>query len=538
MTAQQLKNSILQMAVQGKLVPQDPNDEPASVLLERIRAEKERLIKEKKIKREKNPSVIFKGADNTPYEKTGDEVRSLADEVPFDIPDSWEWVRLIAICEYIQRGKSPKYSPIKKYPVVAQKCNQWSGFSIEKAQFIEPDSLSSYGSERLLQDNDLMWNSTGLGTLGRMAIYKTSANPYELAVADSHVTVIRPLKQFVLPEYLYYYFANPTVQSVIEDQADGTTKQKELATATIKAYLTPIPPLKEQRRILAKLSEVLPVVNSYGAVYDETAAMQEAFPERLKKSILQEAVQGKLVPQDPSDEPAEALLERIRAEKQRLIKEGKIKKDKHESVIFRRDNSHYEKRGSEEVCIDDEIPFEIPENWAWARLSSFGVFSSGKTPSMSNPQFWNGYVPWVTSKDMKRPVITDSEMHISELAAATMQLYPAGTLLLVARSGILKRLLPLCKLGIDSTINQDIKAFSLYDIELSEWLFYGIKAFEPFILKELVKSVTTVESLKFDEFAAMLIPVPPLSEQRRIIAAIKTAMNLLTPLSSNPLFSL
>ena len=254
----------------------------------------------------------LKGADNTPYEKIDGEVRSLADEVPFEIPDSWEWVRLIDVCEYIQRGKSPKYSPIKKYPVVAQKCNQWSGFSIEKAQFIEPNSLSSYGPERLLQDNDLMWNSTGLGTLGRMAIYKTAANPYKLAVADSHVTVIRPLKQFVLPEYLYYYFANPSVQSVIEDQADGTTKQKELATATIKAYLTPIPPLDEQRRILAKLSEVLPVVKNYGVVYDETTAMQEAFPESLKKSILQEAVQGKLVPQDPSDEPAEALLERIR----------------------------------------------------------------------------------------------------------------------------------------------------------------------------------------------------------------------------------
>ena len=438
MTAQQLKNSILQMAVQGKLVPQDPNDEPASVLLERIRAEKERLIKEKKIKREKNPSVIFKGADNTPYEKIGDEVRSLADEVPFDIPDSWEWVRLIAICEYIQRGKSPKYSPIKKYPVVAQKCNQWSGFSIEKAQFIEPDSLSSYGPERLLQDNDLMWNSTGLGTLGRMAIYKTAVNPYELAVADSHVTVIRPLKQFVLPEYLYYYFANPTVQSVIEDQADGTTKQKELATATIKAYLTPIPPLKEQRRILAKLSEVLPVVNSYGAVYDETAAMQEAFPERLKKSILQEAVQGKLVPQDPSDEPAEALLERIRAEKQRLIKEGKIKKDKHESVIFRRDNSHYEKRGSEEVCIDDELPFDIPSTWMWSRLSSIvtvlgdgihgtPVYSAnGTTAFINGNNLQDGKI--VIKPDTKRVTDEEASKHKRCLTKDTVLLSINGTI--------------------------------------------------------------------------------------------------------------
>lgn len=302
--------------------------------------------------------------------------------------------------------------------------------------------------------------------------------------------------------------------------------------------LIPIPPVAEQHRIVSAIDSVNMPLCEYGSKEETLRILNTSFPENLKKSILQEAVQGKLVPQDPSDEPAEALLERIRVEKQQLIKEGKVKKDKRESVIFRRDNSHYEKRGSEEVCIDDEIPFEIPESWAWARLSSFGVFSSGKTPSMSNPLFWNGNVPWVTSKDMKRPVITDSEMHISELAAATMQLYPAGTLLLVARSGILKRLLPLCKLGIDSTINQDIKAFSLYDIKLSEWLFYGIKAFEPFILKELVKSVTTVESLKFDEFAAMLIPVPPLSEQRRIIDAIKTAMNLLTPLSSNPLFSL
>jgi type I restriction enzyme, S subunit len=246
MTAQQLKNSILQMAVQGKLVPQIPSDEPASVLLERIRAEKEKLIKAGKIKKEKNPSVIFRGSDNLPYEKTSKGIRCIADEIPFEIPDSWEWVCLEQICEYIQRGKSPKYSPIKKYPVIAQKCNQWSGFSIEKAQFIAPETIEAYSPERFLRDRDLLWNSTGLGTLGRMAIYKNELNPYGIAVADSHVTVIR-LSALVLPEFFFLYFANPSVQSVIEEQADGTTKQKELSRNTVRSYWTPLPPLAEQK---------------------------------------------------------------------------------------------------------------------------------------------------------------------------------------------------------------------------------------------------------------------------------------------------
>ena len=507
MTAQQLKNSILLMAVQGKLVPQDPNDEPASVLLERIHAEKERLIKEKKIKREKNPSVIFKGADNTPYEKIGDEVRSLADEVPFDIPDSWEWVRLIDVCEYIQRGKSPKYSPIKKYPVVAQKCNQWSGFSIEKAQFIEPNSLSSYGPERLLQDNDLMWNSTGLGTLGRMAIYKTTANPYELAVADSHVTVIRPLKQFVLPEYLYYYFANPSVQSVIEDQADGTTKQKELATATIKAYLTPIPPLDEQRRILAKLSEVLPVVKNYGVVYDETTAMQEAFPESLKKSILQEAVQGKLVPQDPSDEPAEALLERIRVEKQRLIKEGKIKKNKHESVIFRRDNSHYEKLDGVERCIDDEPPFEIPENWCWVRFGTALVNRDAER------------IPLSVSQREKLDKKYDYYGASGVIDKVDRYLFDKP-LLLVGEDGanLLLRSKPIAFIAsgqywvnnhahvIDAVAGVDLRYIALF-INATNLAPYVTGTAQPKMNQEKLNSI--------------LVPLPPTNEQRRIVSAFE-----------------
>ena len=227
-----LKKAVLQEAIQGKLVPQDPNDEPASVLLERIREEKLRLLKEGKLKKKDiTDSVIFKGEDNRYYERVGAQVSCIEDDIPFSIPDTWCWARLDTICTYIQRGKSPKYSPIKKYPVIAQKCNQWSGFSIDKALFIEPDSLSSYAKERFLQNGDLMWNSTGLGTLGRMAIYFSELNPYELAVADSHVTVIRPLRSYVLSQYLYYYFASETVQSVIEDKADGSTKQKELSTS-------------------------------------------------------------------------------------------------------------------------------------------------------------------------------------------------------------------------------------------------------------------------------------------------------------------
>ncbi|MCI6169375.1 MAG: restriction endonuclease subunit S [Muribaculaceae bacterium] len=257
-----LKKSILQEAIQGKLVPQIESEGTAQELLEQIKAEKQKLVKKGKLKKSAlNDSVIFKGDDNKYWEKSEDRAVCIDEEIPFEIPSNWVWVRLDDICSFIHRGKSPKYSPIKKYPVVAQKCNQWVGFSIEKAKFIEPQSITSYNSEYFLQDRDLMWNSTGLGTLGRMAIYYTLLNPYELAVADSHVTVIRPYKTYIVSEYLYYYFASNTVQSVIEDKSDGSTKQKELATKTVKSYLVPLPPFAEQLRIVQKIKSVTSIMS-------------------------------------------------------------------------------------------------------------------------------------------------------------------------------------------------------------------------------------------------------------------------------------
>ena len=372
MNGKQLKNSILQWAIQGKLVPQDPNDEPASVLLDKIRQEKERLIKEKKIKRDKNASIIYRGEDNSYYEKilaTG-EVKCIDEEIPFEIPTSWSWARLMNVSIYIQRGKSPKYSPIKKYPVVAQKCNQWAGFSIDKAQFIEPGTLSKYAAERILQDEDLMWNSTGLGTLGRMAVYYARLNPYELAVADSHVTVIRLFKPFMSPLFFYFYFASPTVQSVIEDKSDGSTKQKELSTTTVCNYLVPIPPRNEQTRIISKVTSLLPVIEKYGTQQEKLDKLNRTINEQIKKSVLQEAIQGKLVPQNASEGTAQELLEQIKTEKLKLVKEGKLKKSAlNDSVIFRGDdNKYYEKIGKKCVDITEEIPFPIPANWQWVRI--------------------------------------------------------------------------------------------------------------------------------------------------------------------------
>lgn len=232
--------------------------------------------------------------------------------------------------------------------------------------------------------------------------------------------------------------------------------------------------------------------------------------EELRRAVLQAAIQGKLTQQLPEDGNAETLLSQIKEKKEKLIKEKKIKKEKAFSPISKA-----------------EIPFEIPDNWTWCVLTDVGNFSSGKTPDMTNKDYWeNGIVNWTTSKDMKNRYLSESQLKISKKAAETMRLYPAGTLLMVVRSGILKRALPLCVLTQTSTINQDLKAFDIFIPQMSEYLYCVLKGLEPDILLNYTKRVTTVDSLKFDEFSQQMpVPLPPLSEQHRIVARVEELMS-------------
>ncbi|WP_138308472.1 restriction endonuclease subunit S [Flavonifractor plautii] len=527
MTAQQLKNSILLMAVQGKLVPQDSNDEPASVLLERIHAEKERLIKEKKIKREKNPSVIFKGADNTPYEKNGDEVRPLADEVPFDIPDSWEWVRLGELFQH-NTGKALNAAnctgQLKQYITTSNlywdrfelnnlKEMYFSESEIEKCTVIKGDLLVCEG-----------------GDIGRASIWSYD---YPMCI-QNHIHRLRAYVP-LCTRFFYYLFDLYKHIGWIGGKGIGI---QGLSSNAIHSLLFPLPPLAEQHRIVETIDKLQPYTDAYADVESTLDTLNTTFPERLKKSILQEAVQGKLVPQDSSDEPAEALLERIRAEKQRLIKEGKIKKDKHESVIFRRDNSHYEKRGSEEVCIDDEIPFEVPPSWAFIRLDDIGIYRKGPFgSSLTKSIFVPKGADTVKVYEQKNAIQKDHTLgtyyitrqyYESKMRSFTVE--PGD--ILVSCAGTIGETYVLpeqIELGI---INQALMRMTIFaPIDLDYFLLYF-----DYVLKQTAKESSKGSAIKnippFEIFKKLILPLPPLEEQKRIVEKVRELESLCNSLCS------
>ena len=527
MTAQQLKNSILQMAVQGKLVPQDPSDEPASVLLERIRAEKEQLIKQKKIKREKNPSYIFRGADNTPYEKIGNnEPVSIADEVPFEIPDTWEWVRFSNLVNY-SMGKTPprkeeEYWNKPIYPWISI-ADMVSGGTITSTK----EKVNAYAAEKTFKSKIVP-----AGTLimsFKLTVGKTSI----LGIDAFHNEAIISIFPFVDDQKAttsYLFKILPLV--ALTGEAKTAIKGNTLNSDSLDNLLIPLPPIKEQVRIARKLEELAPWMAQYESTVKGSRELEATFPEQLKKSILQMAVQGKLVPQDPADEPASVLLERIRAEKQRLIKEGKIKKDKHESVIFRRDNSHYEKCGSETICIDDEVQFDIPQSWGLIRLNDIGdyrkgPFGSSLTKSMFVPQSENSVKVYeqknAIQKDHKlgsyyiRREYYDSKMSGFTVLPGDIIVSCAGT---IGETYIMPDDI---ELGI---INQALMRMRIFaPIDLDYFLLYF-----DYVIKQEARDNSKGSAIKnippFDVFKRMLFPVPPIEEQKRIVNQVRLIIQL------------
>ena len=524
MTGQQLKNSILQMAVQGKLVPQDPNDEPASVLLERIRKEKEQLIKDGKIKKEKNSSYIFRGADNLPYEKVGNnEPVCITDEVPFDIPDSWEWVRLGSIVSVLGGKRIPAGRKLTKENsghTYIRVSDMKDGYISKDDLHYVPEDIFPNISKYIINKEDVF--ITVAGTIGRVGKI-----PPELDGSNLTENADRLVFSLINQDWLIKTLQSDLVQNQI---ANATTKvgQPKLAIARIENILVALPPILEQYRIVSKVEEILALVDQYEVAYSEVNSLNNSFSDLLKKSILQEAVQGKLVPQDPNDEPASVLLERIRAEKQALIKAGKIKKDKNESVIFRRDNSHYEKLNGIERCIDDEIPFEIPNNWEWITLKMVAISSLGKTLDKAKNQ--GEFKPYLCSinvywSGINLSTVKEARFEKDELSKYCLK---EGDLL-ICEGGDVGR----------SAIWRDNREM-YYQNALHRVRFFGGISPDYFhmilecyknnkILEENSKGMT-IKHLVQSSLNSIYFPLPPLKEQHRIVATYKSILPALEQL--------
>ncbi len=458
---------------------------------------------------------------NLPYEKIGNnEPVCIADEVPFEIPDSWEWVRLkdIAIKE-IKRGKSPKYGTSGTVYVFAQKCNvKTGGIDISLSKFLDMNTFGKYPEEEYMQDGDIVINSTGNGTLGRIGVFCDSDRINDnIIVPDSHVAVVRIAKT-ICREYLFY--ALKYYQPYLEKLGEGSTNQTELKPNVIADLFIPLPPIEEQKKIVDKLLPVLNLSDKYGETEKILKDYNAKFPNELKKSILQEAVQGKLVPRNENDEPASVLLERIRAEKDALIKSGKIKKDKNEIIIFRRDNSHYEKRDLEEVCIDDELPFEIPESWEWVRLGTMINIQRGASPRpKGSPEYWsNERTPhhWIKISDITKytsnNALYDTDEFLTDLGS-TKSVFVDEDYLITAASGSLGKI---AKLSISGYIYDGLMCMCFKDTSLNkDYIMILIQTMVEYLMA--VSTGTAWKNITTDILKNLLIPLPPLEEQKHIV---------------------
>lgn len=477
---EQFKRRILDLAIRGKLVPQDPNDESASVLLERIREERAELVKTGKIKKDKQPSRIVIGSDGAAYEK-------LTSPPPFRIPKNWLWVQMDSISESINVGiviRPKRYYTSKDEGTPAfRNCNIQGG-SIDDSEWVylkataakeNPRSVVRYGDVLIARS----------GNAGNCCVVPKTYSGY----GAIDVIIARPLLKFVSPDFLAVNLCAASTQTMLASISRGVALS-HLGVTTISSLPMPLPPLTEQKRIVAKVKELFAIADSLGVAADglENAA------KRLDKKILDLAIRGKLVPQDPNDEPASEFVKRIAA-------------------------SHRSPCKNQSEPIDP--PFVIPQSWEWVRLNELGVFCGGHTPSTSNPKLWGGDILWVSSKDMKSKYIDDTQIKVTRLGAEELNVLKPGTLLMCTRSGILRRVFPVAIARRELTINQDQRALTLWLPEMIEYVYLTLKSLESIILSDYKKSGTTVESIIWNKFVDLPIPLPPLNEQKRIVKRVE-----------------
>ena len=512
MNGKQLKNSILQWAIQGKLVPQDPNDEPASVLLEKIRQEKERLIKEKKIKRDKNASIIYRGEDNSYYEKllaTG-EVKCIDEEIPFEIPKGWEWCRLNDLALY---RKGPFGSSLTKSMFVAksnqsvkvyeqknaiQKNFRLGDYYISKKKF---EAMQSF----IVKPNDIIVSCAG--TIG-----ETYLLPLDAPVGIINQALMRvTLFDLSMAEYWQMYFAYMLLNEA-QMKGAGSAIKNIPPFEYLKAVLVPVPPLSEQTRLVERYNLLLSLIAKYESEADKLNCLNLNIYDKLKKSVLQEAIQGKLVPQIASEGTAQELLEQIKEEKLKLVKEGKLKKPAlNDSVIFRGDdNKYYEQIGKKCLDITDEIPFDIPENWQWIKLDQGISLLSGRDLEPSQYNDLHHGIPYITGASN----FVNSNLIINRWTEAPITISNKGDLLLTCKGTIGS--MAFNDIG-QIHIARQVMAITSYGIDLKY-----IKCFLQSNLSILEKNANSmIPGISRSTLLGMLFPLPPFKEQQRIVAQIE-----------------
>ena len=517
MTADELRKSILQLAIQGKLVKQNPNDEPASVLVDKIYEEKKKLIAEGKIKKEKEESRIFKGDDNRYYEKIGkNEPVDITDDLPFDIPDSWEWIRINSVFNIIN-GFTPLRSNEKFW-----KDGTIPWFTVEdihrQGKYIENTKVKinscACSQDRITPRNSFLLCCTA--SIGEFALTKipltTNQQFNALSLKDYSQNIYN--MGFILA--IGGYFKN-LLMSIA-----GTTTFPFVSTKKLGRILLPLPPLEEQKRIVEKIEELEPYIKKYDDLEKQLTKLENEITDKLKKSILQYAIQGKLVKQDPNDEPASVLLERIKAEKEKLIKEGKIKRDKNESFIYQGDDKNYYEKNSQKIRILNDYVFDLPQNWEWCSLSNLSKLITDGTHK--TPNYVSQGIPFLSVQNISSGKFDLSKLkYISEdeHLMLTKRCNPNSNDILICRIGTLGK--PIINtLDFDFSIFVSLGLIKLINSQLANYIKFILDSPFTYNFIDYVKvgGGTHTFKINIEDINRFPIPLAPLNEQNRILNRI------------------